>query len=96
MMWYPQVEAPVLQNLPRLPAPLGTLVYTDQYFTRLPVSDRLTALPLLPALLTYDSDAATYADFDRVTARQLLRGTPVRLPCACGESTNYALFNTLM
>jgi hypothetical protein len=29
--WNPkgiQVEAPVLQNMPRLPAPLGTLVYT--------------------------------------------------------------------
>jgi hypothetical protein len=76
--WTPkgiQVEAPVLQNMPRLPAPLGTLVYTNPYFRSLPLLERLTALPLLPALLEYNADERTYADYDRMTARELLRGT---------------------
>jgi hypothetical protein len=42
-----------------------------RYFTRLPYADRLSALPLIPALLSYDADSATYADFDQKTARQV-------------------------
>ena len=40
---------------------------------RLPVADRLTMVPLLGALLDYDSDSATYARYDAMTARELFR-----------------------
>lgn len=40
---------------------------------RLPVADRLTMVPLLGALLDYDSDPDTYARYDAMTARELFR-----------------------
>ncbi len=40
---------------------------------RLPVADRLTMIPLLGALLDYDSDPETYARYDSMTARELFR-----------------------
>lgn len=56
------VSAPVFGDLPRLPAPLGTLVHTAGLFRRdLPLSDRLSAAGLVPHLLAHDADAAAYA-----------------------------------
>ena len=43
-----EVVAPVFRDRPRLPAPLGPLVYTLDRFTGLPLGDRLTAFPLTP------------------------------------------------
>jgi hypothetical protein len=37
------------------------------------VADRLTMVPLLGALLDYDSDPDTYARYDAMTARELFR-----------------------
>eukprot|EP00268_Persea_americana_P022554 TRINITY_DN22446_c0_g1_i6.p1 TRINITY_DN22446_c0_g1~~TRINITY_DN22446_c0_g1_i6.p1 ORF type:complete len:159 (-),score=24.99 TRINITY_DN22446_c0_g1_i6:47-523(-) len=42
-----EVEVPIFQDLPRLPAPLGALYYTQ--FRRLPLVDLLTSLPLMAA-----------------------------------------------
>lgn len=49
-----QVEAPVFNALPRLPTPLGSFIYTSPYFRSLSVVDRLTALPLIKALIEFD------------------------------------------
>ena len=38
-----ETEAPVFGDLPRLPAPLGTLLYTSPYFRNLSLEDRLSA-----------------------------------------------------
>lgn len=51
-----QVRAPIFQELPRLPTPLGSFLYTAPYFTSLPLLDRLSALPLVEALLGFDID----------------------------------------
>ena len=37
------------------------------------MADRLTMVPLLGALLDYDSDPDTYARYDAMTARELFR-----------------------
>nr|CAD1844738.1 unnamed protein product [Ananas comosus var. bracteatus] len=42
-----EVELPIFQDLPRLPAPLGALIYPQ--FPRLPLVDRLTPIPLMAA-----------------------------------------------
>ncbi|XP_057828630.1 uncharacterized protein LOC131039808 isoform X3 [Cryptomeria japonica] len=68
-----QVEAPVFNELPRLPTPLGSLVYTSPYFRSLSVLDRLSALPLVKALIEYDVDEKAYMSYDFMTARQLFR-----------------------
>uniref|UniRef100_A0A7I4C4P7 Amine oxidase domain-containing protein n=1 Tax=Physcomitrium patens TaxID=3218 RepID=A0A7I4C4P7_PHYPA len=68
-----QVEAPVFNELPRLPTPLGSFLYTSPYFRNLSVVDRLTALPLIQALLEFDADEETYAKYDAMTARELFR-----------------------
>jgi hypothetical protein len=49
----------------------GSFLYTSPYFTRLPLADRLTALPLVGPLLEHDRDEATYARYDAMTARAL-------------------------
>ncbi len=56
-----QVTSPIFQDLPRLPAPFGTLVHTAPYFTRLPLMDRLSATPLVRALLEHDADEEAYS-----------------------------------
>ena len=66
-----QVESPVFQDFPRLPAPLGSFLYTAPLFRNLPLPDRLSALPLLRALLEFDADDAAYAHYDTMTARDL-------------------------
>lgn len=68
-----QVEAPVLNELPRLPTPLGSFIYTSPYFRSLSLLDRLSAFPLVKALVEYDVDENAYMSYDLMTARQLLR-----------------------
>jgi hypothetical protein len=55
-----QVESPIFQDLPRVPAPLGTFVHTSALFRNLPLGDRASALPLLKPLLEHDVDEAIY------------------------------------
>ena len=70
-----EVSAPILGDLPRLPTPLGTLLYTSPYFTNLSVEDRLSAAPLAVDLLRYDATPESYARYDAMSARDLfLRG----------------------
>lgn len=52
-----QVQAPVFNHLPRLPAPLGSFFYTFPYFRSLSLVDRLTAFPLIKALIEFDLES---------------------------------------
>ena len=74
-----EVESPIFQNEPRLPTPLGTFLYTR--FKRLPLSDRLSALPLLYALVDFDNSDDAWRRYDSVTARELFKqfGVSARL-----------------
>ncbi|RUR86123.1 FAD-dependent oxidoreductase [Chlorogloeopsis fritschii PCC 9212] len=74
-----EVESPIFQDLPRLPTPLGTFVYT--YFKRLPLIDRLSALPLLYAVIDFDNSDEAWRRYDFVTARELFKdfGVSARL-----------------
>jgi uncharacterized protein with NAD-binding domain and iron-sulfur cluster len=66
-----EVESPIFQDLPRLPAPLGTFLYTQ--FKRLPLIDRLSALALLYAVVDFDNSDAAWRRYDFVTARELFK-----------------------
>jgi uncharacterized protein with NAD-binding domain and iron-sulfur cluster len=66
-----EVESPIFQDLPRLPTPLGTFLYTQ--FQRLPLIDRLSALPLLYTLVDFDNSDAAWRRYDFVTARELFK-----------------------
>ena len=74
-----EVESPIFQDLPRLPTPLGTFLYTQ--FKRLPLIDRLSALPLLYALIDFDNSDEAWRRYDSVTARELFKdfGVSARL-----------------
>lgn len=74
-----EVESPIFQNLPQLPTPLGTFLYTQ--FKRLPFIDRLSALPLLYAVLDFDNSDEAWRRYDFVTARELFKdfGVSARL-----------------
>ena len=74
-----EVESPIFQDLPRLPTPLGTFIYTK--FKRLPLIDRLSALPLLYAVVDFDNSDAAWRRYDYVTARELFKqfGVSARL-----------------
>ncbi|MBD2778020.1 hydroxysqualene dehydroxylase [Iningainema tapete] len=74
-----EVESPIFQDLPRLPTPLGTFLYTQ--FKRLPLSDRLSALPLLYAVIDFDNSHQAWQRYDFVTARELFKdfGVSARL-----------------
>lgn len=74
-----EVESPIFQSEPWLPTPLGTFLYTR--FKRLPLSDRLSALPLLYALIDFDNSEAAWRRYDSVTARELFKqfGVSARL-----------------
>ncbi|MEA5598329.1 hydroxysqualene dehydroxylase [Rivularia sp. UHCC 0363] len=74
-----EVESPIFQDLPRLPTPLGTFIYTQ--FKRLPLVDRISALPLLYALIDFDNSDAAWRRYDSVTARELFKqfGVSARL-----------------
>jgi uncharacterized protein with NAD-binding domain and iron-sulfur cluster len=66
-----EVESPIFQNEPRLPAPIGTFLYTR--FQRLPLIDRLSALPLLYAVIDFDNSDEAWQRYDKVTARELFK-----------------------
>ena len=74
-----EVESPLFQNEPRLPTPLGTFLYTR--FKRLPLRDRLSALPLLYAVIDFDNSDQAWRRYDKVTARELFKqfGVSARL-----------------
>lgn len=74
-----EVESPIFQNEPWLPTPLGTFLYTR--FQRMPLSDRLSALPLLYALIDFDNSDEAWQRYDSVTARELFKqfGVSARL-----------------
>ena len=74
-----EVESPIFQNEPRLPTPLGTFLYTQ--FKRLPLIDRLWALPLLYAVVDFDNSDEAWQRYDQVTARELFKqfGVSARL-----------------
>ncbi|MDZ7957382.1 MAG: FAD-dependent oxidoreductase [Aulosira sp. DedQUE10] len=74
-----EVESPIFQDLPRLPTPLGTFVYTQ--FQRLPLIDRLSALPLIYAVVDFDNSPEAWRRYDFVTARELFKdfGVSARL-----------------
>lgn len=67
------VEAisPIFQYLPRLPMPLGTFVYPQ--FPRLPWSDRLSAFPLLQAVIDFDNSDVAWNYYDSFSARELFQ-----------------------
>ena len=66
-----EVESPLFQEMPYLPSPLGTFVYTQ--FKRLPLADRLSALPLLYAVIDFDNSHDAWQRYDGVTARELFK-----------------------
>ena len=66
-----EVESPIFQDEPLLPTPLGTFLYTK--FKRLPLSDRLSALPLLYSLIDFDNSPEAWERYDKVTARELFK-----------------------
>ncbi|MGF1487649.1 MAG: FAD-dependent oxidoreductase [Prochloraceae cyanobacterium] len=74
-----EVESPIFQNEPLLPTPLGTFIYTR--FKRLPLTDRLSALPLLYALIDFDNSEEAWQRYDKITARELFKqyGVSARL-----------------
>ncbi len=74
-----EVESPIFQDEPRLPTPLGTFLYTQ--FKRLPLGDRLSALPLLYAVVDFDNSDDAWKRYDPVTARELFKqfGVSARL-----------------
>lgn len=66
-----EVRSPIFQNQLRLPTPLGTFLYTDFY--RLPVAERLSALPLLYAVIDFDNSDSAWQRYDKMSARELFR-----------------------
>ncbi|TVQ44155.1 MAG: FAD-dependent oxidoreductase [Gloeocapsa sp. DLM2.Bin57] len=66
-----EVQSPIFQDLPRLPSPLGTFCYTQFY--RLPLSDRLSCLPLLYAVIDFDNSPTAWQKYDKMTARELFK-----------------------
>ncbi len=74
-----EVESPIFQDLPKLPTPLGTFIYTQ--FQRLPLIDRLSALPLLYSVVDFDNSDAAWQRYDSITARELFKtfGVSARL-----------------
>ncbi|KAK9832047.1 hypothetical protein WJX81_001885 [Elliptochloris bilobata] len=72
-----EVTAPVLRDRPRLPTPLGSLVHSSPFFQRLPLADRLSAWPLVTALLEHALDADAYAAYDAISAQHLFLGAGI-------------------
>lgn len=74
-----EVESPIFQKEPLLPTPLGTFIYPQ--FQRLPLIDRLSALPLLYTLIDFDNSQDAWERYDKITARELFKqyGVSARL-----------------
>lgn len=66
-----ETSSPIFQEKPLLPTPLGTFLYPD--FFRLPWLDRISALPLMYALLDFDNSQDAWERYDKVTARELFK-----------------------
>ncbi|XP_030503098.2 uncharacterized protein LOC115718093 [Cannabis sativa] len=66
-----EVEFPIFQDLPQLPTPLGTLLYTQ--FLQLPLADRLTSLPFMAAAIDFDNTDTAWRKYDSITARELFK-----------------------
>ena len=64
-----EAESPIFQECPLLPMPLGTFLYPE--FKRLPLSDRLSAFPLLYAVVDFDNSHEAWQRYDRLSAREL-------------------------
>lgn len=63
------VVAPILGELPRLPAPLGTALWPE--FKTMTRADQLTAAPLVAAFLDFDGSDRAWRRYDGMTAREL-------------------------
>ena len=59
------------QDMPQLPTPAGHFLYSD--FKRLPLPDRLSALPLLIPASDFDHTAEAWQRYDGMSARELFR-----------------------
>ena len=66
-----ETESPIFQNETYLPSPLGTFLYPKFY--RLPLLDRLSALPLMSALIDFDNSPEAWERYDKISARELFR-----------------------
>ncbi|XXG86297.1 hypothetical protein AAC387_Pa11g1219 [Persea americana] len=83
-----EVEVPIFQDLPRLPAPLGALYYTQ--FRRLPLVDLLTSLPLMAAVIDFDNTDTAWRKYDAMTARELFK------QCGVSERLYRTAFNPIL
>ena len=70
-------QAPVFGSLPRLPTPLGQMLYTADAFTTLSLFDRLSVLGIFFGVADVKSTAARTAALDRMTARELFKAIGV-------------------
>ena len=66
-----ETESPIFQNETYLPTPLGTFLYPKFY--RLPLLDRLSALPLMSVLIDFDNSPQAWERYDKISARELFR-----------------------
>ncbi|KAG0497057.1 hypothetical protein HPP92_001748 [Vanilla planifolia] len=66
-----EVEFPIFRDQPRLPAPLGALVYPQ--FPHLSLVDRLTSVPLIAAVIDFDGTDAAWRKYDAMSARELFK-----------------------
>uniref|UniRef100_A0A7S0IUY5 Amine oxidase domain-containing protein n=1 Tax=Calcidiscus leptoporus TaxID=127549 RepID=A0A7S0IUY5_9EUKA len=68
-----EATAPVFSatGLPELPSPIGQVLATFALFERIPVSDRVTMLGLLYAMLDFTRSEETFEKYDRMTAHEL-------------------------
>ena len=64
-----------VQDMPRLPTPLGHFAYCD--FRRIPLADRLSALPLMAAVADFDDTPDAWRRYDSMSARELFRKSGV-------------------
>jgi len=68
-----EATAPVFSgpDVMQLPSPLGQVFATFSNFKRLPLSDRVSMVGLLYAMLDFTRDEATFEKYDRMTAHEL-------------------------
>ncbi|KAJ7513577.1 hypothetical protein O6H91_23G005300 [Diphasiastrum complanatum] len=83
-----EVESPIFQDVPRLPSPLGTFIYTK--FLRLPIWDRLSSLPLMYAVVDFDNSDKSWRKYDTRTARELFK------EFGCSERVYKEAFNPML
>ena len=66
-----ETQSPIFQDKPYLPSPLGTFIHPQFY--RLPLLDRLSALPLMAAVVDFDNSHEAWLRYDKISARELFR-----------------------